>query len=144
MSGLKGSYKYMVDQKGRVNIPAKFRSGAGTQDNYVVTPGLNGCLYVFPKEEWAKVEDKLQTLTRNDPNALRYIRLTASSAEDVQADKQGRITIPAHLLKMAKLGKEVLVNGALDRMEIWDPETFKKYIEESPESYEEVARKILI
>jgi MraZ protein len=144
MAGFKGSFKYAVDQKGRINIPAKFRKTTGALETYTITRGLNGCLYVYPTEEWDIIEGKLRTLLRNDPTNLYYLRATLSNAADVQLDRQGRITVPANLIKMAGLGKEVLVNGALDRMEIWDPERFAKYIEESVEQYEEVARKILI
>jgi MraZ protein len=144
MAGFKGSFKYAVDQKGRVNIPAKFRKSPGALESYTLTRGLNGCLYVYPTEEWDKIEEKLRTLLRNDPTNLYYLRATLTNTADVQMDNQGRITVPANLLKMAGLGKEVLINGALDRMEIWDPERFAKYIEECQESYEEVARKILI
>jgi MraZ protein len=144
MAGFKGSFKYTVDQKGRINIPAKFRKTSEALETYVITRGLNSCLYVYPTEEWDKIEEKLRTLLRNDPTNLYYLRATLSNAADVQLDRQGRITIPTNLIKMAGLSKEVLVNGALDRMEIWDPDRFAKYIEECDEEYEEVARKILI
>jgi MraZ protein len=144
LAGFKGSYKHSIDQKGRINIPAKFRRAPGTAENYVVTRGLNTCLYVFPVDEWEKVESKLRSLAQTDPNALYYLRATLANAADVQVDRQGRITLPPHLIKLASLGKDVLINGALDRMEIWAPAQFDKYMEESTESYEEVARKILI
>lgn len=144
MSGFKGSYRYTVDQKGRINIPAKFRKAPGTPESYVVTRGLNGCLNVFPHEEWEKVEIKLRSLAQTDPNALYYLRATLAHAADVLVDKQGRITIPANLIKLGGFEKEVMIIGALDRMEIWEPEKFKKYLEECPGTYEEVARKILI
>jgi MraZ protein len=144
LAGFKGSFKYAIDQKGRINIPAKFRRTPGTAEAYTITRGLNSCLYIFPIDEWEKVETKLRSLAQTDPNALYYLRATLANAADVQVDRQGRITIPPNLIKLADLGKEVLINGALDRMEIWAPEKFDKYIEESTESYEEVARKILI
>ena len=144
MAGFKGSYKHTIDQKGRINIPAKFRRAPETVESYVITRGLNSCLYIFPVDEWDKVEQKLRSLAQTDPNALYYLRSTLANAADVQVDRQGRITPTANLIRLAALGKEVLINGALDRMEIWDPDTFEKYLKESPESYEEVARKILI
>ncbi len=144
MAGFKGSFKHTIDQKGRINIPAKFRRSPGTAESYILTRGLNDCLYVFPVDEWDKVEQKLRSLTQTDPDALYYLRATLANAADVQVDRQGRITLPANLLKLAGLGKDVLINGALDRMEIWDPDTFEKYLKECQESYEEVARKILI
>lgn len=144
MAGFKGSYKHTIDQKGRLNIPAKFRRTPGTAENYTITRGINACLYVFPVDEWEKVENKLRSLAQTDPNALYYLRATLANAADVIVDRQGRITLTANLIKLAGLGKEVLINGALDRMEIWDPDTFDKYLKESTESYEEVAKKILI
>ena len=144
MTGFKGSYTHTIDQKGRINIPARFRRTPGSVENYVITRGLNECLYVFPADEWEKVEQKLRTLTRTDPDALYYLRSTLANAADVQIDRQGRITVPANLLKLAQLDREVMINGALDRMEIWNPDTYEKYLNECSESYEEVARKILI
>ena len=91
-----------------------------------------------------KSEQKLRSLAQTDPNALYYIRATLANAADVQVDRQGRIMVPANLIKLVGLIKEVLIIGALERMEIWDPEAFEKYLEDCPESYEEVSRKILI
>lgn len=144
MAGFKGSFKHSIDQKGRLNIPAKFRRAPETAESYIITRGLNACLYIFPVDEWEKVENKLRSLAQTNPDALYYLRATLANAGDVQVDRQGRITLPPHLIKLAGLGKEVLINGALDRMEIWAPDKFEEYLEESTESYEEVARKILI
>ena len=144
MAGFKGSFKHSIDQKGRINIPAKFRKAPGTAETYVVTRGLNFCLYVYPTDEWDKVEEKLRSLSQNDPNALYYLRATLSNAADVQVDRQGRINLPPNLIKLAGISKEVLINGALDKMELWAPEVFDRYLEENQESYEEVARKTLL
>jgi len=144
LTGFKGTFKHTIDQKGRINIPARFRGGAGSLESYVLTRGLNDCLYVFPASEWEKVEEKLRSLTQTDPNALYYLRSTLANAADVQLDKQGRITLPSNLIDLGNLEKEVLIIGALDRMEIWNPDIFNKYLNECSESYEEVARRILI
>ena len=144
LSGFKGSYLHTLDQKGRLNIPAKYRRSPGMAENYTIIRGLNNCLYVFPEDEWVKVEEELKTRTKTDPNALYYLRITLANAADVQVDRQGRITIPANLIKTAKFNKEVLVNGRLDRMELWNPDEFEKFKDEFSESYEEVAKKILI
>ena len=144
MSGFKGSYNHTLDQKGRINLPARFRGLPGVADSYVITRGLNDCLYIFPTAEWEKVEQKLRNLTQTDPNALYYLRATLANAADVQLDRQGRVTVPPKLIKLARLEKEVLINGALDKMEIWNPDTFEEYLKECQESYEEVARRIYI
>ncbi len=142
MTGFIGSFRHQIDSKGRLNLPAKFRRPAGTMETYVITPGLNGCLNVFPEEEWNKVQEKLQSLVRNNPDNVYYLRTTLSRSFVVQADNQGRITLSAALIKEAKLEKDVLVVGMLDRMEIWNPEIFADYLNKPDRSYEEVARKI--
>lgn len=144
MSGFKGSFRHQIDNKGRLNLPARFRRPKGAVETYVITLGLNDCLYVFPEDEWNKVEEKLNSLNRNDSDHLYYLRLTLYHSATVQADTQGRITLPASLVKEADLGKEVLVNGMLDRLEIWNPEKFAQYLEKNRGSFEEVARKIII
>jgi len=144
MTGFIGSFRHQIDNKGRLNLPAKFRRPVGTMETYVITPGLNGCLNVFPEEEWNKAQEKLKALGRNNPDNVYYLRATLSRSFVVQADTQGRITLSAPLIKEAKLDKEVLVVGMLDRMEIWNPDIFADYLSKCEESYEEVARKIEI
>jgi len=152
MAGFKGSYKYTIDHKGRVNIPAKFRrsipakfrrsTASTSHDLYVITRGLEGCLFVYPAEEWERVEQKLQNLSFTQKSHRLFGRYLLSNASDVQLDRQGRITIPQNLLELAEIKKDVLIIGVLERIEIWDPEVHQKYLDSAGKSYEEIAEEI--
>ncbi len=78
MTGFIGSFRHQIDNKGRLNLPAKFRRPVGTMETYIITPGLNGCLNVFPEEEWNKAQEKLQALGRNNPDNVFFLRATLS------------------------------------------------------------------
>ena len=113
-----GEYNHTIDAKGRLIVPAKFREILG--DNFIVTKGLDGCLFVYPNDEWQKFEEKLQTLPLTNKNARQFTRFFLAGAADVELDKQGRILLPAVLREFAGLEKEVVSVGVLKRIEIWD------------------------
>jgi MraZ protein len=143
----KGTYYNSVDHKGRMSIPARFRdmtdSPAGEQ--YVLARGFEGCLYLYPRESWAQVEEKLASLkTLSDPRARFFVRSLLSNAADTRIDKLGRIMIPQNLLDLAGIKRDVVVRGVLDKIELWDPENLKKYEEGQPDTYEDVAGQLLI
>jgi MraZ protein len=143
----KGTYNYSIDHKGRLSVPVKFRdktdSPAG--EHYVIARGFEGCLYVYPREAWTQVEEKLLALkTISDPHARFFVRTLLSNAADSKIDKLGRIMIPQNLLDLAGIKKDVVVRGVLEKIEIWDPEILKKYEEGQPDSYEDVAKQLLI
>jgi MraZ protein len=140
LTGFKGSFKHTIDQKGRVNIPAKFRRTYGASENYTIIKAPDQCLYIYPEDEWDKIDQRFRDLSQGNSKTLAFSRSTLVNATDVQADRQGRITIPASLLKLAGLGKEILINGMLNRMEVWDPDIFEKYLEANKEACEEVAQ----
>ncbi len=144
MTGFKGSYKFTIDHKGRVNIPAKFRrsTASTSHDLYVITRGLEGCLFIYPAEEWEKVERKLQNLSFTQKSHRLFGRYLLSNACDVQLDRQGRITIPQNLLDLAQIKKDALIIGVLERIEIWDPEVHEKYLDSAGKTYEEIAEEI--
>lgn len=147
MTALKGTFNYSIDHKGRVNIPARFRGKPDTpgSDHYVVVRGFEGCLFVYTHEAWLRIEEKLSELkTFSNTKARRFIRALLSNASDAKLDKQGRIAIPQNLLNLAGIEKEVVVRGILDKIELWAPETLRKYEEGQPESYEDMAGELLI
>ena len=146
MATFKGFYRYNVDHKGRINIPAKLRkTGTSTlHESFVVTRGLEGCLFLYPTEEWEKVEEKLRALPFTQSHNRYFSRLLLSNASDVWVDKQGRIAIPQPLIEFSKIKKEVLILGVLERIEIWDPEVYQKYLDGFEQSYEEVAERTLL
>ena len=112
-----GEFNHTVDTKGRLIIPTKFREDLGPE--FIVTKGLDGCLFVFPPEEWKAFEGKLRTLPLNQKNARSFVRFFVSGAATCELDKQGRILLPATLREFAGLEKDVVLAGALDRVEIW-------------------------
>jgi MraZ protein len=114
-----GEYNHTIDTKGRLIIPAKFREQLGKE--FVITKGMDGCLFVYPFEAWREFETKLKALpTTVDKNARRFSRYFMSGATTVEVDKQGRILVPAVLREFAGLSKDVVLAGVLDRVEIWD------------------------
>ena len=146
MATFKGFYRHNLDHKGRINIPAKLRkTGTSTlHESFVITRGLEGCLFLYPSEEWQKIEEKLRALSFTQSHNRYFSRLLLSNASDVQVDKQGRIAIPQPLIEFSKTKKEVLILGVLERIEIWDPEVYQKYLDGFEQSYEEVAERTLL
>ncbi len=112
-----GEYNHSIDTKGRVIVPSKFREKLG--DEFVVTQGLDGCLFVFPDAEWQKFEEKLTALPVADKNARKFTRFFLAGAANVEVDKQGRILLPSVLRNFAGLEKDVVLVGVASRVEIW-------------------------
>lgn len=119
---LMGTYYHTMDAKGRMAFPNKLREQLG--ESFVITIGLEGCLYVYSAEEWEKFTDKLRTLS--GPIAKQAIRKFAANAISAEADKQGRILIPQILREHAGLDHDVTVIGNLDRAEIWDSKRYEE------------------
>jgi len=111
-----GEYAHSRDVKGRVNFPAKLREGLGAE--FIITKGLDNCLFVYSKEEWLVLEDKIRTLPMSKSRTLQ--RFLFAGAVDVEPDKQGRVLIPANLREYAGLDKDIMIIGASVRAEIWD------------------------
>lgn len=113
----RGGYAHNVDEKGRVIIPQKFRLLMG--EKFVVTKGLDKCLWVFTDEEFRKLDEHLKSQPMLDPNAVRLQRFFSGEAADCSVDSQGRVPIPANLRDYAGIDKEVMIIGAGNRIEIW-------------------------
>ena len=112
-----GEYNHTVDTKGRLIIPTKFRDGLG--EEFVVTKGLDGCLFAFPQVEWQAFEEKLRTLPLNQKDVRRFVRFFVAGATPCEVDRQGRILVPATLREFAHLEKDVVLAGMVNRVEIW-------------------------
>jgi MraZ protein len=113
-------YNHTIDAKGRVIIPAKFREKLG--DSFVITKGLDGCLYGYAKEEWSAFEEKLGTLPITNKNSRQFTRFFLAGAAECELDKQGRILIPSVLREFAGLDKDVVLVGVASKIEIWSKE----------------------
>ena len=119
-----GEYNHTIDTKGRLIIPSKFRELLGEQ--FVVTRGLDGCLFLFPMDEWHAYEEKLKKLPMADKNARAFSRFFTAGATLLDIDKQGRALIPATLREFAKIDKEVILAGLLNRIELWDKARYEE------------------
>ena len=115
-----GEYNHTIDAKGRLIIPAKFREALG--EEFVLTKGLDGCLSIYPTDEWVAFENKLKALPLTDKNARSFQRFFVAGATACELDKQGRILVPGTLREFAGLDKEVVLTGNLTRIEVWSKE----------------------
>ena len=117
-----GEYNHTIDAKGRLIVPSKFRESLG--DMFVVTKGLDGCLFVYDNNEWNAFEEKLKSLPLTNKDARTFVRFFLAGAAEVEVDKQGRILVPGVLREFAGLKKDVVLIGVASRIEIWDRERF--------------------
>ncbi len=124
-----GQYSHSIDDKGRFIMPAKFREQLGKE--FVVTRGSEGCLFVYPQEEWKKIESRVQELALSGKEGRKFMRLFFSSAAGLEIDKQGRVAIPSSLKEYGGINKEVELIGSVSHIEIWDKDRWNKYIEDS-------------
>jgi MraZ protein len=120
-----GEYQHSVDAKGRVIIPSKLREGLG--ESFIMTKGLDNCLFAYSTEEWTNLEAKLKSLPFTDKNARAFVRFFFAGASECETDKQGRVLIPPNLRDYAGLDKDVYVIGVSNRVEVWDKDKWEKY-----------------
>ena len=132
-----GEYNHTVDPKGRLIVPSKFREQLGSE--FVVTKGLDGCLFVYPAEEWHNIEEKFRNISMTSKDARKFSRFFFAGAAAVELDKQGRVLLPLNLRNYAHITKDVMIIGVGNRLEIWDMETWDKYNSESDKSFEQLA-----
>ena len=134
-----GEYQHGLDPKNRMIVPAKFREGLG--NIFVITKGLDGCLYSFPLEEWKILEEKLKTLPLTNKDARSFVRFFFSGACEVKLDKQGRGLIPQNLKEYVGIEKDIVSIGVLTRVEIWSKEKWSEY-NESNIDFDSIAEKM--
>lgn len=132
-----GEYNHNLDTKGRLAIPAKFRSML--KKGAVVTRGIDNCLFLYSKTEWEKIAKKLSQLPISQAKARAFSRLMLAGAMDVDFDNQGRIMLPEYLRSFAGLSKKTIVAGLYDRLEIWDEEAWGKYKEGTEKESAQIA-----
>lgn len=135
-----GEFQHNLDTKGRMAVPAKFRSDLS--GGAIVTRGLDRCLFIFTKTEWQKLAEKLMNLPLAQANSRAFVRLMLAGAMDVEIDAQGRILVPDYLRKYADLKKEVIVAGLMNRLEVWNDEAWAKYKAKTESASEEIAEKL--
>ncbi len=136
-----GEYQHSIDDKGRIIIPAKFREQLG--DHFIVTRGLDNCLFVYPMSEWGILEQKLKSLPMMKSDARAFSRFFFSGATECELDKQGRVNLPNTLCDYAKLDKDCIVLGVSNRVEIWSRQIWEGYFKQSEETFNDIAEKLV-
>ncbi|WP_312095341.1 division/cell wall cluster transcriptional repressor MraZ [Niallia sp. JL1B1071] len=136
-----GEYHHNVDAKGRIIVPAKFRDNLG--ETFILTRGLDRCLFGYPLSEWEIIEEKLKQLPLTKKDARAFTRFFFSGATECEIDKQGRINIASPLFQYAQLEKECVILGVSNRIEIWDKQEWENYFSESEDSFAEIAENMI-
>ncbi|GIO65547.1 division/cell wall cluster transcriptional repressor MraZ [Paenibacillus sp. JTLBN-2024] len=136
-----GEFQHSIDDKGRLTIPAKFRELLGA--SFVITRGLDQCLFVYPMNEWSILEQKLKSLPLMKSDARAFTRFFFSGATECEWDKQGRVNLPGNLRGYAGLEKECVVIGVSNRVEIWSKDTWEAYFQQSEGTFNEIAEKLV-
>ncbi len=124
VNGFLGSYQHQIDDKGRLSLPAPFRREGGDEP-MVLVHAFPDALTLYPQRTWAEVEARLREMLRLNPQARAYVLKVTANAVEVVPDKQGRIMVPARLQESVGIAGPTLVVGAIDRIELWNPERFQ-------------------
>lgn len=131
-----GEYHHSIDEKGRIIIPSKIRIDLG--DNFIVTRGLDNCLFIYPKDEWNEIINKYKSLP-NTKDARNFMRFFLSGATICEFDKQGRINIPTPLVNYADLKKDCVIIGVNERIEVWSKERWEQFINDNEDNFSDIA-----
>lgn len=137
---LLGEYEHTIDAKGRIAMPAKLREALGTR--FMITKGLDGCLFVYDEEEWQLLEQKLAALPMSRKTARDFTRFLFGGAFEAECDRQGRVLLPPNLRRYAQLVKDAVIVGVGNHAEIWDAAKWQQYNEESAEDVGELAEQL--
>ena len=135
-----GEYHHTIDEKGRIIIPAKFREELG--NNFIITRGIENCLFVYSEENWAKITDKLNSLPFTKKDARTFNRFFMSGATSVELDKQGRVNISKPLIDYASLLKDCVIIGTGDRLEVWSQESWESFFDSTKDSMSDIAENL--
>lgn len=134
-----GEYHHNIDAKGRIIVPVKVRDDLG--DNFIVTRGLDGCLFLYPKEQWNVIINKYKELP-DTKDKRQFMRIFLSGATLCEYDKQGRINIPNPLIDYAGLDKDCIIIGVDERLEIWSRKNWEEFIDTNEENMSSIADKL--
>ncbi len=145
MSTFYGTESCVIDAKGRLNVPARMRRGLtpDAHDTFVLVRGFDGCVSMYPLDEWRKYEDKLRGLAVGDEEARMFMRTLLETAHETVVDGQGRISITQALSGIAGLDGEAKLLGAFDHIEIWNAKRYEERSKGATGKFEDMARKLL-
>ncbi|GAX01829.1 division/cell wall cluster transcriptional repressor MraZ [Secundilactobacillus silagei] len=136
-----GEFEHSIDTKGRLIIPAKFRDQLG--EEFVITRGMDGCLFGYPMAQWAIMQKRLSALPLNKRDARAFVRFFYSAATTCSLDKQGRVNLPQALIKHAELAKQCVIVGVSDRFEIWSQKRWQAFAEKAEENFDDIAENLI-
>jgi MraZ protein len=146
MAAFYGTETYAIDHKGRISVPASMRRGDSAKksaaDTFHLVAGFEGCLALYTPDEWKRVEDRLRRIPMGDRRGRAFARAFLMDATKVSVDAQGRVAIPPALMGRAGLGKEAVLLGQVDRIEIWHPERLDAAVREAQQSMETLADEV--
>lgn len=135
-----GQYEHHLEEKGRLSIPKKFRSQL--EAGAVVSQGLDGCLFLYPKNTWEQLINKLSQLPLTRADARSFTRVLSYGAMEVEIDSLGRVLVPEYLRSYANISQDCIIAGAVERIEIWDKAKFTSYSTQINSKAEEIAEKL--
>ncbi len=133
-------YRHNIDEKGRLIIPAKYRAELG--ESFIITKGLDGCLFVYPDAEWTALTERMKELPFTKSDARAFVRFFFSGASECNCDSQGRTVIPSNLRTYGQLDREAVIVGVGNRIEIWSGEKWEEFENSAEETYEDSAEKL--
>ena len=137
---LMGEHHHNIDDKNRLVIPSKYRATFGKE--FVITRGLEKCLFIYPKEAWEKIVDKLATLPFTQKDARNFTRFFMSGADICSLDSQGRVSISSPLIEYADITKETVIIGSIDHLEIWSEDSWNKFFNDNLENFSDIAENL--
>jgi MraZ protein len=140
-----GEYEHIIDKKGRLIIPSKFRDSFKEYDVHrlYITRGLDKCLFIFTESEWKSQESKFKSVSFTKSESRKFNRIYFAGATEIECDKQGRILIPKYLKDYALIKRDVMIIGVANRIEIWSKDAWTSYYGSAKESFEEIAEKLM-
>ena len=140
-----GSFKYSIDSKNRISIPAKLRKNleGDSSNKLYINRGVVKCIDIYPSSQWKELLNKLEQLNHFNPKDAMFLRMFLQKASEETLDSQFRILLPQKLIEHAEIEKEVFILGAITKIEIWNPAVYEKYLQEQEESFEKVAEKVM-
>lgn len=138
---LMGEFHHNIDAKGRLIVPAKFREQLGA--SFVLTRGMDGCLFGYPEDEWEKLQTQLKGLPLTKKDARTFTRFLYSAATVCDVDKQGRINIPAPLIAHAELKKACVLVGVSERIEVWSAERWEAFASKAEQDFDDISESLM-
>ena len=141
-----GSFKYSIDTKGRIALPAKMRKYVNPEanDTFILTRNSAKCIDIYPMDTWKELAaERLNKLNHFDPKEAMFIRMFLQEAAEDNLDSQSRLLIPKNLIEYAEIKNEVFILGAVKKIEVWNPDVYESYIKENLQSYEEIAKDVM-